>query len=83
MRGIKIILVVTAIIALSFSVSSAQQSLLLFVKPEILQPAHKTIISSFNTIDYRDINIPLKSPARVVFEFDELSRMQSLVNSSV
>jgi hypothetical protein len=85
MRWLKIIPAVIAIIVFSLGVSSAQQSLLLFrfTKPEILQPAHKAIVSDFNIIGYHEINIRLKPPARVLPEFDEIGRMQSLANSSV
>ncbi len=85
MRWVKIVPAVITIIVFSFGISNAQQSLLLFkfTKPEILQPAYKVIISDFNIIGYHEINIQLKPPAKVIFEFDKISRMQSLVNSSV
>ena len=85
MRWLKIIPAVIVVLAMAFGVSSAQQALTLFtlVQPEIVQPLYKEIVCEFDTTDYQQISMNLKSPTKIVPDLDRIGHIQRLVNSSV
>ena len=85
MRWVKIALAIAVINVSISGVSSAQQSsvFLNFIKPKILQSVYRVSVSDFKRISYRDISIPLKTPAKLSSKLNRIGRMRKLVNSSV